>query len=408
MRKSERRIGPLVNTSSRRKKGLKGAQRVSDGSSNQDNHMKKFPLILIVFLLFTETACTKPKIDHDLTQEIGQMLIVGFRGTEIDEKSYIYTAIKELNLGGVILFDRDTPGKSFPRNITDPEQVRELCAALQHISDTPLIIAVDAEGGRINRLKPKYGFIEVPSHEQLGRINSPETTYREINRLAKQLSELGINTNFAPVVDLNRNPDNPVIAKLERSFSADPEVVANQAEAFIKAHHDNGRLTAIKHFPGHGSSTGDTHIGLTDVTDTYSIIELQPFAKLIKKRLVDMVMTSHIINRNFDPDYPVTLSGYYIKNILRKDFGYDGVVVSDDMQMGAITEHFSFAEAIIRAINAGCDLLIISNNGSTYDERAPYKAVDIIKDALQAGKISEAQIIRSLERIQALKSRLNF
>jgi len=170
----------------------------------------------------------------------------------------------------------------------------------------------------------------------------------------------------------------------------------------------NRSLTAIKHFPGHGSSSGDTHIGLTDVADTYSTIELQSFAKLIEKRLVDMVMTSHIINRNFDPDYPVTLSGYYIKNILRKDLGYDGVVVSDDTQMGAITEHFSFAEAIIRAINAGCDLLIISNNGSTYDELAPYKAVDIIKDALQAGKISEAQIIRSLERIQALKSRLNF
>jgi len=368
--------------------------------------MKKFFLLLLMSLLFAETACAKPKTDHDLTKVIGQMLIVGFRGTEIDENSYIYTAIKELNLGGVILFDRDTPGKSFPRNITDPEQVRELCTSLQHISDTPLIIAVDAEGGMINRLKPKYGFIEIPSHQQLGRINSPETTYREINRLAKQLAELGINTNFAPVIDLNRNPDNPVITKLERSFSDDPDIVSAQAEAFIKAHHDNRVLIAIKHFPGHGSSTGDTHIGLTDVTDTYSSVELQPFAKLIKKGLVDMVMTSHIINRNFDPDYPVTLSGYYIKNILRKDLGYDGVVVSDDMQMGAITEHFSFAAAIIRAINAGCDLLIISNNGSTYDERAPYKAVDIIKDALQAGKISEAQIIRSLERIQALKGRL--
>jgi len=391
----------LVNLSNRRKKGLKGDQRICTR-----NQMKNFFLLLLVSLLFAETACAKPKIDHELAKVIGQMLIVGFRGTGIDETSYIYTAIKELNLGGVIFFDRDAPGKSFPRNITDPEQVRELCAALQHISDTPLIIAVDAEGGMINRLKPNYGFIEVPSHQQLGRVSTPATTYREIKRLAKQLAELGINTNFAPVVDLNRNSDNPVIAKLERSFSDDPDIVSAQAEAFIKAHHDNGLLTAIKHFPGHGSSTGDTHIGLTDVTDTYSSVELQPFAKLIEKGLVDMVMTSHVINRNFDPDYPVTLSGYYIKNILRKDLGYDGVVVSDDMQMGAITEHFSFAEAIIRAINAGCDLLIISNNGSTYDERAPYKAVDIIKDALQSGKISEAQIIRSLERIQALKGRL--
>jgi beta-N-acetylhexosaminidase len=334
------------------------------------------------------------------------MLIVGFRGTSADGTSYITKAIKELNIGGVVLFDYDGPGKSFPRNITGPEQVKKLCLSLQKSSPVPLIIAVDAEGGMINRLKPDYGFLDISSHQKLGEINKPDQTYREISKLAKQLSDLGINTNFAPVVDLNRNKDNPVIAKKSRSFSADPDIVINQSEAFIKAHHDNQVLTAIKHFPGHGSSSGDSHMGLTDVTATYDPIELKPFADLIKKGLVDMVMTSHIINREFDTDYPVTLSDYYIKTILRKQMHYNGVVLSDDMQMAAITKYYSFKKAVIRAINSGCDMLVISNNCTVYDERSHYKAVDIIVEALKKGEISEGRIKEALNRIEALKRRL--
>jgi len=362
--------------------------------------------IILIFLCFTFSISTySSDEDFALKKQIGQMLIVGFRGTSVDHTSYITETIKELNLGGVVLFDYDVPNKSFPRNIIDPEQVKKLCLSLQSVSSVPLIIAVDAEGGMINRLKPKYGFLDVPSHQNLGKINNPQYTYSKIIPLAKQLSELGINTNFAPVVDLNRNVDNPIIAKKERSFSSDPAIVIAQSEAFIKAHHDNNVLTAIKHFPGHGSSSGDTHIGLTDVTATYDTIELEPFETLTKKGFVDMIMTSHIINKNFDTDYPVTLSDYYIKNLIRKRMHYDGVVISDDMQMGAITEHYSFKNAIIRAIKAGCDMLIISNNGKIYDEKAPYKAVDIIYEALKNGTLSEECVKESLNRIKKLKKR---
>lgn len=366
--------------------------------------MKKIVLLLCLTIsLFASTNSIK---QNNLENEIGQMLIVGFRGMSIDENSAINKTIQELNLGGVILFDYDTPTQKFYKNIQNPTQVKNLCTSLQNINDTPLLIAVDAEGGKINRLNPKYGFINIPSHQKLGKINSLENTYKEVKTLAKELKELGINTNFAPVVDLNLNEDNPIIAKKERSFSSDPKVVEKHAKVFIKAHKDEAVLTAIKHFPGHGSSKGDTHLGLVDVTDTYQDIEMLPFKSLIKSSTVDMIMTSHIINRNFDKKYPITLSSNYITKILREKFSYKGVIVSDDLAMGAISKHYSLKETIIRAINAGCDLLIFSNNGKVYDEKIAYKAHKIILEALQSGEIKYSTIEKSLLRIKELKNKI--
>ena len=345
------------------------------------------------------------KSDDELQKRIGQMLIVGFRGTEISEDSYITKAMRDLNLGGVILFDFDAPSKSFPRNILNPEQTKTLIKNLKEFSSASLMIAVDAEGGLINRLKEKYGFIHIPSHQELGEKDDINETKKISSGLAKELSELGFNTNFAPVADVNINSGNPVIGSLERSFSANPSKVASHAQAFIEGQHEYNIITSIKHFPGHGSSKEDSHKGMADITETYQEEEMVPYQELIKNKSADMVMTAHIINKKIDPDYPATLSPFFIEEILRKQLNFKGVVVSDDMQMGAITENYGFEEALIRAINAGCDLLIISNNGNIYDETAPYQARDIIFNAVKEGKIPIERIIESSDRIYTLKSK---
>lgn len=345
------------------------------------------------------------KSDDELKERIGQMLIVGFRGTEVSESSYITKAMKDLNLGGVILFDFDVPSKTFPRNILNLEQTKALIKNLKEFSLTPLMISVDAEGGLINRLKPEYDFIPIPSHQELGEKDDLVETKKISSELAKELSELGFNTNFAPVVDVNINPENPVIGGLGRSFSSDSQKVVNHSRVFIEGQHEYNIITAIKHFPGHGSSRKDSHEGMVDITETFQEEELIPYQELIKEKAVDMVMTAHIINRKIDPEYPATLSPFFIKDILRKQLNFQGLVVSDDMQMGAIIENYGFEEAIIRAVNAGCDLLIISNNGSVYDESAPYQTRDIIFNAVKKGKMPIKRIIESSERIYLLKSK---
>jgi len=347
-----------------------------------------------------------PSAQENYDNKIGQMLMVGFRGTQAAEDSYIAKAIGELNLGGVILFDFDVPSKSVPRNITDPEQTKKLVADLKVFSrNEPLLVAVDAEGGKVNRLNPSMGFADIPSAKNLGKSGSG-SALESYWTLARQLSDLGFNVNFGPVVDVNINPRNPVIGGIERSYSAIAGNIAPLARAFVAAHRSFGIITSLKHFPGHGSSDGDSHLGLADVTDTYEKEELLPYEQLLKNGAVDSVMTAHIIDRDVDPDYPATLSPLFIQSILRQDLGFDGVVFSDDMQMGAIVDNYGFEDAVIRAVNAGCDILVFSNNGREYDETVPYRARDIISKAVTDGRISKDRINQAYARIMELKNKL--
>lgn len=340
-----------------------------------------------------------------LEQMIGRMLIVGFRGTEVTGSSKIIQDINQYNIGGVILFDYDVPSKSFPRNILIPQQLKILTEDLRELTRSDLFIAVDAEGGYVNRLKEEYGFIEIKSAAKMGE-GSPGDTFLEASRLGKELDSLGINLNFAPVVDVNINKDNPVIGGLERSFSDDPQKVFEHAAAFIDAMHKYNVAASLKHFPGHGSSSGDSHLGLTDITMTYNEeAELFPYKKLIEDGRADIIMTAHIMNTDIDPESPATLSPVFLKDILRDRLNYDGVIISDDMQMGAITAQFRFDEAIIKAVNAGCDLLIFSNNGFEYDEDIARKAAGAIKEAVDEGKIKETRITGSYNRIRELKDK---
>jgi beta-N-acetylhexosaminidase len=337
-----------------------------------------------------------------LEEKVGQMLLVGFRGTAVQEDSPILGIIRQIHLGGVVLFDYDVPSRSFARNIVSPEQVHKLIEDLQSVSPIPLLVAVDAEGGRINRLKPEYGFIDVPSARDMGEADLQECR-AQYRRLGRQLGRLGFNLNLAPVVDLNLNPDNPIIGSLGRSFSSDPESVASRAAVFIEEHRSYGVISALKHFPGHGSSRQDSHLGLVDVTLTHQDKELQPYRELIKERKVDVIMTAHIMHRRIDPDNPATLSPRFLRTLLREEMGFAGVIVSDDMQMGAISQNYGFEEALIGAVSAGCDILAIANNGREYDEHAAVKAHGILVKAVVEGRVPRSRIDASYERILRLK-----
>lgn len=374
-------------------------------------------IIAIIFLaVFYYTKTIQPitikenEVSEDedlkLKKEIGQMVMIGFRGTNTPKNSFIVKTIRDLDIGGVILFDHDVPSNSFPRNILNPVQTKQLIADLQSYAPTPLFISVDAEGGSVNRLKEAYGFLAIPSAQEMGKDKTLNTTKKESELLVQELKSLGFNMNFAPVADVNTNPKNPIIGALGRSFSADPKVVVNNARVFIKSSIEHNIIPVEKHFPGHGSSTSDSHLGIVDITNTYQKKELDPYIQLQKEGLLDAVMTAHIMNRNIDPNYPATLSYEFLQKILRKQIEFKGVIISDDMQMNAIINQYGFGEAIIRAINAGCDILLLSNNGTAaYDEQLPYKAIDVIYNAVKDSAISKERIRESHDRILNLKKK---
>lgn len=346
----------------------------------------------------------EPPPSPPLEEKIGQMLMVGFRGLTADNGSAIAASIADQHIGGVVLFDYDVPTSRAVRNIKSPEQLRQLSRQLQRRAKRPLLIAVDQEGGMVSRLKAKYGFPPTVSARYLGKLNNIDSTRYYARRMAQALHDAGINTNLAPVVDLNINPDNPVIGALERSFSADPEIVTRHARAFIEAFHAAGILTTLKHFPGHGSSRKDSHKGLVDVTDTWQRRELIPYRRLIDSGHADLIMTAHIYNARLDT-VSATLSENVITGMLRDSLGFDGVVISDDLQMGAIRNHYDLKETIRMAIQAGVDMLCFANN-SVYDEKIAVKAQRIIHELIDEGAISRERIDRSYRRIMELKERI--
>ncbi len=333
------------------------------------------------------------------------MLLVGFRGLAVDANHPIVQDIRRRNLGAVVLFDYDVPNRSPVRNIQSPQQLTGLVSSLQSFSATPVIVATDEEGGEIARLNPRDGFPATVSAQELGSKNDVTLTYRHASAIARMLRETGINLNLAPVVDLDVNPSNPIIGKLGRSFSADPQVVTRNALEFIRAHHDLGVLCTLKHFPGHGSSAQDSHLGFVDVTNTWSRAELEPFANVIAAGQADAVMTAHIFNAKLDPQYPATLSERIIGGVLRGQLKYSGVVISDDMQMGAISAHYGLETAVERAILAGVDILSFANN-SVFEEDIVARVTDLIRRLVGEGRISEGRIDESYRRIRALKARI--
>ncbi|MDR1054307.1 MAG: glycoside hydrolase family 3 protein [Prevotellaceae bacterium] len=368
--------------------------------------MKK--LFFIIVLLVFAPCFSYAQDTVNLRRKVAQMLIVGFRGTELKKDNPIYKDIAELNIGGVILFDYDVPSKTRPRNIRSPKQVQQLNSGLQNLAGGRLFISIDQEGGYVNRLKERNGFPPARSAKNIGAINNIDSTSFWASQTAITLHELGFNLNFAPNTDVNINPQSPVIGKVERSFSANPRMVAEHARAWILQQSEHGIMNAIKHFPGHGSATADTHLGMADVSNSWSDAELIPFQTLIDSGIVDMVMTSHIINRKLD-SVPATLSYNILTKLLREQMHYNGIIISDDIAMGAIANHYPLENALEKAINAGVDISILSNNGQNFDPKIATKAVDIICSLVEQGKITPERIDEAYNRIMSLKykNRLN-
>ncbi|MHB1290204.1 glycoside hydrolase family 3 protein, partial [Georgenia sp.] len=252
----------------------------------------------------------------------------------------------------------------------------------------------------------RHGFPATRSAAELGAAGDPAATREAAYQLARTLTPAGINFNLAPVVDVDVNPTNPIIGALGRAFSADPEVVAEQAAAYVLGHRDAGVLTSLKHFPGHGSSSADSHLGFVDVTDTWSEAELVPYRRLIGAGLVDTVMAAHVFNATLDAKLPASLSRATITGLLREELGFDGVVLTDDLQMRAITDGWPLAEAVRLAVDAGADILTFSNNIDVFTPDLGRRVYEALLDLVTAGDVSEERIARSYERIIALKARI--
>ncbi len=338
-------------------------------------------------------------VGDSLDIKIGQMLLIGFPGSRVDP--IVLEEVRRGKVGSIILFEKNIP----PRNSF--VALKKIIWTYQQSAPIPLFICIDQEGGRVNRLKDKYGFPRSITAEAMGRNGTLDSVRFYGEATAATLAGLGINMNFAPVVDLASNPSNPIIARYGRAFSADADSVSLFAREFIKTHRQFNVLTSLKHFPGHGSSRHDTHLGMADVTDTWTQRELEPYRFLIDSGYVDAVMTSHIVNRKLDPDgHPGTLSDDIVDGLLRNSLQFDGVVFTDDMQMHAITKHYGLEDAIRLAIEAGVDIMTFSNNITGSDERTVDRVHSIIRDLVRKGVIPERRIDESFDRIMKLKRRL--
>ncbi len=347
----------------------------------------------------TPTVVPTPDPAARMAAMIAGLLVVGFRGTSLDQAGWVRRALTRDGLGGVILFDRDqlTGGR---RNIVSPAQVRRLTRDLRAAAPgRGIIVAVDQEGGLVTRLGPAHGFPAVASEATIGR-GTAAAARSWAKTIASTLADAGINLNMAPVVDLDVNPSSPAIGALDRSFSADPDVVVAMATIEIEAHHAAGVRTTLKHFPGIGSSTTNTDFGVADVTRTWSRTELQPFRRLVSAGLADVVMAGHVVNGQIDERRPASLSRGTL-DMLRGDVGWKGIVVTDDLQAAAITRKFGADEAILLALEAGNDLLLLANQ-QVYEPGVVKSVVSTVLGAVAHGRIPGARIEEAFARVQAL------
>jgi beta-N-acetylhexosaminidase len=362
-------------------------------------------LVLLLPLVLTLACRTgaPPERLAGLAPELGQLLLVGFTGTQLDPEGGPARLLCEARIGGVVLF---------ARNIIDASQLARLTATLREragaCTGRPLLVAIDAEGGRVMRLGPAAGYTETLSAADLGQANDLAVTELEARRIGARLREAGINWNLAPVVDVGYNPANPVIVGEGRSYGANPQLVTLHARAFLRGMRDEGVLTALKHFPGHGSSFADSHRGFVDVTDTANPdVELLPYRMLIAERLVESVMTAHVVNRRLDRRHPATLSRPTVTGLLRNELGFDGLVVSDDLRMGAIEQYYGLGEAAVRALSAGVDVLLIAVDQLPDGRSASQIALTAIGQALAEGRLDVGRIEEALGRVRRLKERLS-
>jgi beta-N-acetylhexosaminidase len=316
---------------------------------------------------------------------LGELFIMGFNGLELSESTSAF--IQSANIGGVILFSP---------NYETPGQVAELINQIQsRRTDLPLWVSVDHEGGRVQRFKKE--FTKIPEAMAITALDSPKLTFEIAEVMAKELKAVGINLNYAPVADINTNPKNPVIGA--RAFGNNEETVTKMTTAVVRGHLLHKVQPCVKHFPGHGDTSQDSHFALPKVdTDEETLMEreFKPFVKAFRSHCA-MVMTAHIICSKLDPERPATLSSKILTDILRNRLRYTGLIISDDLEMKAITDHFGPEDAPRLAIEAGCDLLIYRTEAAT---RAAHAS---LTKALESGKLDPKFVLEAEKRSKALK-----
>lgn len=327
-------------------------------------------------------------------EKIASMVMVSFKGASISKDDTIYNSLKNKKLGGVILHDKNY------ENIKNKEQVKRLCKQIKNANKNALI-AIDEEGGRVSRLNHRRGFFRTYTAKHIAKFHNFNKTRAWSRKIANKLKSVNINYNLAPVVDLEIAKGSLALSKKKRMFSDDVNEVVKQASIFIKEHQRKNILTSLKHFPGYGSAFVDPHVDITDVTNSWHKRELKPYKILIENGLADTIMTAHIFQRKLDSKYPSTLSKKIIDGILRKKLKFNGVVISDDLLMGAIIKKYSFQSAVILAINAGVDILLFSKEYYE-DKEILDEVIRIVNDGIKNGIIKKERIEESYKRIRSL------
>ena len=321
-------------------------------------------------------------------EKIGQLFMVGFLGTSVTPDLAAF--LKDYKPGGVILFSR---------NLESVEQIVQLTNDLQQCSPkSPLLISIDQEGGRVSRL-PK-GFTIFPPCEIIGRCHSGELAYAAAATIAKELKAVGINMNMAPVLDVNSNPDNPVIG--DRAFGTTADTVIEMGLVTAAGLQDSKVVASGKHFPGHGDTNADSHKELPVVEaprERLEAVEFPPFRRAVAAGIATL-MTAHVLYKALDDRLPATLSPEIITHLLREQMHYNGVVLTDDLEMQAIVDHYGPGEAAVRAFVAGCDMLLICK-----DRDREIAAFEAMEKAVASGTIDMARLDQSVVRIQRIKQR---
>lgn len=326
-------------------------------------------------------------------EKIGQMVIAGMEGFSMNENAK--HLIEQQHIGGFILFKR---------NVESPKQLLQLLNALKEHNArshaVPLFLSADEEGGPVSRMPES--FVDVPSSKAIGQQNDPDLAYAVGRLLAQEIQAFGFNTNFAPVLDVNSNPDNPVIGK--RAFGSTPEKVRRLGVRTMEGIQSQNIISIVKHFPGHGDTSVDSHLGLPKLNHDrkrLNHVELPPFEAAVEQG-ADGVMAGHILLPALDPDHPASMSEPILTDLLRDEMDYQGVILTDDMTMGAITDHYGIGEAAVQSVRAGSDIVLVCHGHENV-----LTAIQALRTALNNGDISRERINESVERILRLKQQRN-
>lgn len=361
--------------------------------SNSILNRRRFVSLAAASTLAAPAILTATRVNAaGIEKMAGQLLVTGFPGGSVSDQSTkaLVSHIANGRAGGALFLRH---------NVKSGNAVKQIASSMIDASPQGLL-AIDQEGGKVQRLGKKHGFTAIPTAKWMAENKSVAEAQAFYTKAGRELRAAGFNMNMAPSVDIH-DPKNPVIGKYDRGFSTDVERISAYAGAFVKGFASAGVACSLKHFPGHGSSRSDSHDGFVDISKTWSADELVPFRKLAN--ISPMIMGGHLYHPEFsNGKSPVTFSQKALANKLRRGLGYNGIILTDDLDMGAIRKSFQLREAIILSLAAGNDLLLLSNS-LNYDEALPVKATRWIVDAVKEGRVTTAQIKSSYARVMAVK-----